>query len=689
MLIFLAPLSPIVRERGGSGATEQKGNQMYLQRFTVVAIAIFSSLGGIAEAQVMLDSRSLDGSGNNLADTTQGQAETDYLRQADTWYADGVGEMLTDSDLPNARYISNRIFQDDFINIFDEQGVTQMGWAWGQFIDHTIGLKAGVDPSLPDSGLGNSPIAFDSSDPLENFSNSFGAIPFSRVSASPGTGTDVSNPREQINTVSSYIDGWAVYGGTDDRLEWLREGTIDGDITNNNARLLTRTVDGQQYLPNALTRGDASTAPVMDIEGLLVSDPDSRAIAGDVRANENIALTSLQTLFVREHNRIVDELSPFGLTEEQKFQVARKVVGATQQAVTYAEWLPSLGIDVGDYAGYDSAVNASISNEFATVAYRAHSMIHGEIELEVDANHFTQTQLDTFQAYGLNVDSGGDDVEIAIPLNRAFFNPSLVEEFGVETIFAGLSAEAQYKNDHLIDNQLRSFLFGVPNPDYDPTALDGPESIEFFDGVVDLGAIDIQRGRDHGVASYNDIREAFGLERVTSFLEITGESTDSLTVDIDDPAVIDFTFDPGDEVFTDVPQVQSLAGRLKAIYGDVDNVDAFVGLVSEEHLDGTIMGELAHAMWVDQFSRLRDGDRFWYENDEDLALIESLYGITPTDSLHDIILANSGGVLADGDLQQNVFLITAVPEPSTVAMLVSLVALLATHRRNKPIVWLE
>ncbi|QDU88249.1 peroxidase [Pirellulimonas nuda] len=656
---------------------------MISARIRAATIAIVAGLGGAAEAQLALDTRSLDGSGNNLSDATQGQSNTPYLRQATTWYTDGVGEMLSDSDLPNARYISNRVFQDDFVNIFDEQGVTQMGWAWAQFIDHTIGLKGGVDPSLPTASLGNAPIAFDGSDPLEQFNNSFGAIPFSRVAASVGTGTDAANPREQTNTVSSYIDGWAIYGGADDRLEWLREGPVDGDLSNNSAYLLTRTVNGQQYLPTATSRGDASSAPGMDIDGQLFGDPDSRRIAGDVRANENIALTSLQTLFVREHNRIVDQLSSTSLTEEEKFQIARKVVGAEQQAITYQEFLPALGVDVGAYNGYDPGVNAAISNEFATVAYRAHSMIHGEIEMEVEAGRFSQSQLDAFQAYGLNVEVNGSEVGIAVPLNRAYFNPELVDTFGVETILAAASSEAQYKNDHLIDNQLRSLLFGIPNPGYDPTALDGPDSVQYFDGVVDLAAIDIQRGRDHGVASYNDMREAFGLTRVTSFMEITGESTESLTVGIDDPSVIDFAFDPGDAVLTDVPQVQSLAGRLKAIYGDVDQVDAFVGLFAEAHLDGVSMGELANAMWVDQFSRLRDGDRYWYENDADLALIESLYGIGVSSSLHDIMVANSGGLLAAGDLQQNVFLtsVASVPEPGAGLMMTVLLALAAARGR--------
>ena len=49
-----------------------------------------------------------------------------------------------------------------------------------------------------------------------------------RTPAAPGTGTGTT-PRQQINTVSSYIDGFSVYGGTADRLDWLREGPVDGN----------------------------------------------------------------------------------------------------------------------------------------------------------------------------------------------------------------------------------------------------------------------------------------------------------------------------------------------------------------------------------------------------------------------------------------------------------------------------
>jgi hypothetical protein len=399
-------------------------------------------------------------------------------------------------------------------------------------------------------------------------------------------------------------------------------------------------------------------------------------VAGDVRANENIALTAVHTLFAREHNRIVSSL-PNELPEESKFQIARAVVIAEQQYITYNEFLAAPGVDLDSFDGYDPGVNVGLSNEFAAAAFRAHSMIHGEFEIEADSRAYKAEQIESLERQGVEIVAEDEALALAVPLNVAFGNPDLVSELGLGQILRGLGGEAQYKNDEQIDNQLRSVLFQVPGPGVeDPSeCLDGASLPECFSIVLDLGAIDIQRGRDHGIASYNDLREAYGLDRKGSFVAITGESTDEFpnyaAIDadnpLDDPDILDFTqlvdaegnvLEPGSDEATEGAvegtRRTALAARLKAIYGDVDKVDAFVGMLAEEHVEGTEFGELQLAMWKRQFEALRDGDRFFYENYSALASIRDEFGIDFEHSLAQIIAMNTE--LEPDDLQENVFL---------------------------------
>jgi len=242
-------------------------------------------------ATIAFEPRTLDGSGNNPGHPEWGQAGTPYLRLARPRYADGTGSMVAG---PNPRFVSNRVFNSLGVDLFSQRSVSQWAWVWGQFLDHTFGLAK--------SGAAGASIPFSATDPLESFKNDLGSIPFSRNAVAPGTGTSSSNPRQQVNTLSSYIDASAVYGVTQQRLGWLRDG----------AHML---LPGG-YLPRATARGDASTAPSMVIDGQLTVDPQNAVVAGDVRANENAELLAVQTLFIREHNRIVDGL-PSSLTAEQ------------------------------------------------------------------------------------------------------------------------------------------------------------------------------------------------------------------------------------------------------------------------------------------------------------------------------------------------------------------------------------
>src|SRR3954470_19171679 len=182
-----APASPM---EGGLSDMTSKPVLALIAATALLAPAVASAQSG--DVRAAAPTRSLDGSGNNLAHPTWGQAGAQYLRVAPATYADGIRKPVAG---PPTRYVSNRIFNDGAQNLFSEHRVSQWGFVWGQFVDHTIGLR---DETPAES----TPIAFTTTDPLETFRNDFGAISFNRTPAAPGTG--VKTPRQQTNTEDSY-----------------------------------------------------------------------------------------------------------------------------------------------------------------------------------------------------------------------------------------------------------------------------------------------------------------------------------------------------------------------------------------------------------------------------------------------------------------------------------------------------
>ena len=205
-------------------------------------------------------------------------------------------------------------------------------------------------------------------------------------------------------------------------------------------------------------------------------------------------------------------------------------------------------------------------------------------------------------------------------------------------------------------------MFGIPGPGTDPAACFGePVPPGCFSVVEDLAAVDIERSRDNGMPTYNDLREALGLAPRSTFAQVTGEASEEFPTDdplvpatdaIDDPHILDFTSLKNLDgkpiaVGSGEPAVYAtrrttLAARLKAIYGSVENLDAYVGMVSEPHLPGSDLGELQSALWRRQFEALRDGDRFFYMNDPELEAIKQQYGVTYKHSLSDLITLDAG-----------------------------------------------
>jgi hypothetical protein len=221
------------------------------------------------------------------------------------------------------------------------------------------------------------------------------------------------------------------------------------------------------------------------------------------------------------------------------------------------------------------------------------------------ANEFSTAAFRLHTLINDDIEFFGNDgraVRDEVSLSHAFFNPDLLKQTGIDNILKYAASTQAQEDDNQIVDSLRNFLFGAPGQ-----------------GGLDLASLHIQRGRDHGLADYNAVRKAYGLKAVTSFSQISSDR-----------------------------QVQQ---TLQSLYGNVDNIDLWVGILSEDHAPGASVGQLAKTIIADQFQRLRDGDRFWYQRQFSGRTLADLESTT----LSDIIQRNT----TIRNLQSNVFFMNA------------------------------
>ncbi len=543
----------------------------------------------------LIEFRAIDGSDNNLNQSDWGKSNSQLIRLSPAAYNDGISEPRggSSSALTSPREVSNIVF-DQSESILNQRGVSDWFWQWGQFLDHDLDLtpaESGETFNIP------VPIG----DPeFDHNQTGTQEIDFIRSIFDSSSGTSVDNPREQINELTAYIDGSNVYGSDQERAAGLRRN------------------DGSGKLKTSLGNNGEILLP-FNTEGFKNDDPFGRPaeelfLAGDIRANEQVGLTAVHTLFVREHNRLAEEIAQqlnnhddddddddddeyergyqfdddddtelINLFEESGlsegdfiYEAARRVVGAEIQAITYNEFLPLLlGKNaLGNYSGYDETINAGISNEFSTAAFRfGHTMLSSTLQ---------------------------DGTDEGLTLKDSFFNPNLVKINGVDSLFSGLASQKAQEIDTKVVDDVRNFLFGQPGS-----------------GGLDLASLNIQRGRDHGIPSYTEFREELGLDPITNFAQITSNTA-----------------------------VQT---QLSTVYDTVDQVDLWVGGLAEDHVNGALVGETFQTILIDQFTRLREGDRFYYQNDQLLSLFAPNVENT---RLSDIILDNS----SIATIPENVFL---------------------------------
>lgn len=510
--------------------------------------------------------RTIDGFNNNLIYKTWGAAGENQLTPGTIGYADGISTPAG-PDRPNPRVISNQLFmQNTLAN--DPIGLSAYCWGWGQFIDHDITLVKDNANELLTIPIPKGDAFFDPQGTGTSF------IPMARSESDPTTGTSTSNPRKHVNGITAFIDASTVYGSDDERATWLR--TFSG------GRL---KVSAGNLLPWNTTTGEYGAPIDPNSPEMAMPLPNVKKwfVAGDIRANENPFLTSLHTLFVREHNRLVDQLTTAhpSWTDEQLYQHARRLVGAQMQQIVYGEWLPALGMEVPAYEIYDPFTNPGIMNEFSAAAYRyGHTTINSLlVRMNNDGYYLAQ----------------GD-----ILLRDAFFNPNAIPDVdGIEPYLIGMATVVQQDFDCKVIDDLRNFLFGKPGQ-----------------GGMDLAAINITRGRERGLADHNTIRADFGLPPFASFNE--------------------FSSDP------------LMNQTLEYVYGSIDKVDPWVGMLAEDHMPGALFGHTAMAIVKKQFMALRDGDRYYFENDIEITENEKEW--IRTVRLADIIKRNTEVTIVHDDI---------------------------------------
>ncbi|GAB0492768.1 hypothetical protein MMPV_004037 [Pyropia vietnamensis] len=276
-------------------------------------------------------------------------------------------------------------------------------------------------------------------------------------------------------------------------------------------------------------------------------------VSGDPRANENAMLLALHHVFAREHNRLADVIVRVrpDWDDTTVFESARSLVAAKLQQITYNEWLPCL-LGRTQLPPY-RGYKADVDatlSAFFTTA--AFRLGHTLVNKEITRLGPGNKPLD-----------GG----ARVALRKGLFNPAFFEETGTDPFIRGIANTLASKLDLAVVDGLRNFLFNdIPG-----------------EGGFDLVALNLQRARDHAIPDYNAARAAYGLQRKTSWASVTDN--------------------------------EDLARRLEDLYGPrLDDVDAFIGMLAEDPRPGSPVGELLGTALSTEFTRLRDGDRFFYKH---------------------------------------------------------------------------
>lgn len=403
-------------------------------------------------------------------------------------------------------------------------------------------------------------------------------MPFHRAAYDRSTGQSPNSPREQINQMTSWIDGSFVYSTS--------EAWVNAMRSFQNGSLLS--ADGGRMPVRNTMRVPLFNNPVPHVMHAL--SPERLFLLGDPRTNQNPALLSFGILFFRWHNVVAARVLAAhpDWTDEEVFQRARRIVIASLQSIIVYEYVPALtGVSLAAYGGYAADVAPGVSHAFAAAAFRyGHTLVPPGLQRR-DANCRFRAPLRLCSTWWDSND--------------------ILEESSLEELLLGMGSQLAEREDALLCSDVRDNLFGP---------------MEF--SRRDLGALNIMRGRDNGLPDYNTARQHFGLEKVKTWNDINPK------------------------LFESKPELLRL---LVAAYNNrLDNIDVYIGGMLESD---NKPGELFRAIIIDQFTRIRDADRFWFENEHNGIFTKEEIEAIRNIRLWDIIV-NSTSIRHD-QLQRNVF----------------------------------
>ncbi|XP_046835214.1 dual oxidase isoform X1 [Vespa crabro] len=482
-----------------------------------------------------------DGWYNNLAHPNWGSIGSRLIRKVPAAYSDGV-YALAGQDRPSPRKLSDLFMQGDE-GLPSVKNLTALFAFFGQLVTSEIIMAS-------ESGC---PIEFhridvDKCDPVfdkECQGNKY--IPFLRADYDRQTGRSPNSPREQINKVTSWIDGSFIYSSSEAWANTMRAFK--------NGSLLMEP--SRKFPVRNTMRAPLFNHAVPHVMRML--SPERLYLLGDPRTNQHPPLLSLGILFYRWHNVIASRVQREypDMSDEEIFQKARRIVIGTLQNIILYEYLPTLlDEELPAYTGYKTDLHPGISHIFQSAAFRfGHTLIPPGIYRRDERCEFRKTNAG----------------QAAIRLCSTWWDSNeILANSTIEELIMGMSSQIAEKEDNLLGTDIRNNLFGP---------------MEF--SRRDLGALNIMRGRDNGLPDYNTARKHFKLTPRKTWNEINPD------------------------LFNKNP---SLLRTLVEIHSNnLNNVDVYVGGMLESS-DGP--GELFTAVIKEQFLRLRDSDRFWFENEE-------------------------------------------------------------------------